>query len=236
MTPQTPPDTSTHPADTRVGYQPDGLAGWEEDPGELPRRPRRKLLSPVPVTLLAVLLTAAGFFAGVQAEKSNSASSGGSGLPAGLAALTARTTTSSASNTTTAGRRASAFAGAAGRGTGFPAAGFAGAASLAGGFTSGEVSYASAHTLYLSTREGATVKVTVPAGTTVDKTVSTSVHAIHPGDTVTVTGSQTKNGGLTASQINLTPSNGTTTTTTTSGSTSAAKTSAGTTPQLFGAG
>ena len=43
---------------------------WLEDESEeTPPRPRRKLLSPLPMTLLVVLLIVGGFFAGVEVEK-----------------------------------------------------------------------------------------------------------------------------------------------------------------------
>ena len=73
---------------------------------------------------------------------------------------------------------------------GLPAGGgFPGAGGLSGGLTTGEVSYVSGSTLYVNSGEN-TVKVSAPAGTKVSKTVSTSVHSIHPGDTVVVRGSQ----------------------------------------------
>ena len=74
--------------------------------------------------------------------------------------------------------------------------------------------------------EGTTVKVKAPAGTTVTKTVSTSVHSVHPGDTVIVKGSKNKNGTVTASSVSVSSS---------SGSTSSAAGSSGA-AQLFGAG
>ena len=94
----------------------------------------------------------------------------------------------------TAGRRGKGSTGTGSRGSGGGFAGFAGAGGFgggaAGGLTTGEVSYLSGNTLYVTTAEGNTVKVTAPAGTTVSKTVSTDVKSIHPGDTVLVRGSQ----------------------------------------------
>jgi hypothetical protein len=43
---------------------------------ELPRRPRRKLVTPLTATLAAVLIAALGFIGGVQVQKSSSDSSG----------------------------------------------------------------------------------------------------------------------------------------------------------------
>jgi hypothetical protein len=208
------------PAD--LGYeQEDWLA--EED--ELPPRPRRKLLSPVPVTLMAVLLVALAFFAGVQVEKGQSSSGSASGLPSGLASLRARLGAS-------AGGSTSGLAGAAGSGasTGAAGGGFPGAAGAFAGLTRGEVSYVSGNTLYVVTGEGNTVKVSAPAGTKVSKTVSTNVHSIHPGDTVTVQGSQT-GGSVKASSITV-GSGGSSS----SAGSSAGSSSAGGSQQLFGSG
>jgi hypothetical protein len=52
---------------------------------ELPRRPRRKLVSPVTATLAAVLIAALGFIGGVQVQKSSAGSATGSPRAAGFA-------------------------------------------------------------------------------------------------------------------------------------------------------
>ena len=54
---------------------------WDEPIEELPPRPRRRLLAPVPLALLGVLLIACGFIAGVLVEKgqTSSSSSGAAG-------------------------------------------------------------------------------------------------------------------------------------------------------------
>lgn len=188
----------------------------EDEPEEAPARPRRKLLSPLPVTLFVILLVACGFFAGVEVEKGQSSSSTPGGFPAGLTALRSQGAggASKGSGTGPAG-----FLGA---GTGGAPAGFS-----AGGLTTGEVTYLSGSTIYVTNTEGNTVKVKAPAGTTVTKTVSTSVHSVHPGDTVVVRGSQTKNGGVTAASISVSSSSGSTNSTTGTG---------GSAQQLFGAG
>ena len=192
---------------------------WLEEPDELPRRPRRKLLAPIPVALLVVLLVAGAFFAGVQVEKGQNSSSASNGLPAGLAALR------------NAGGGSSGGAGASsGAGAGLPTGGsFPGAGGLSGGLTTGEVSYVSGSTLYVKSGES-TVKVSAPTGTKVSKTVSTNVHTIHPGDTVVVRGSQSK-GVVTASSISVSSAESGTGTSSSSGSSGA-----GAAQQLFGSG
>jgi hypothetical protein len=168
--------------------------GWLEDHEELPRRPRRRVLSPIPLALLALLLTACGFIGGVLVEKgqsgggSASAASAGSGLAARFAAL----------------RGAAGGGAAAGAGAGTSAGGFAARARGGGGAaTAGQVAYLSGHTLYVTTSEGNTVRVSTTAATSVEKTVNSTVKAIQPGETVTVTGSTGANGAVSAASIRV---------------------------------
>jgi ABC-type microcin C transport system duplicated ATPase subunit YejF len=51
--------------------------------------------------------------------------------------------------------------------------------------------------------EGSTVKVATSAATTVTKTVKAKVKAIHPGETVTITGSTGSKGSVTAESISV---------------------------------
>ena len=186
---------------------------WDGEPEQSPRRPRRKLLSPVPLALIAVVLMAGGFLGGVEIEKGQTNSSSAAGAPAGLAALR--------------GGGAPGAGGAGGPG------GFAGAAGASGGVTAGQVSYVGGSTLYVTTRQGNTVKVTAPTGTKVSKPVSTNVQSIHPGDTVVVMGSRGSNGSVAASSISIGSSG------TGAGSTSSSGSSgsgAGATRSLFGSG
>lgn len=208
------------------GHEPE--EEWLEEPDELPRRPRRKLPAPIPVALLLVLLVAGAFFAGVQIEKGQSSSSTSSGFPAGLAALRgsgAETGASRSARTSSGGG-----AGPVGSGGG----GFPGGGGFAGGLTTGEVSYVSGSTLYVTSAEGNTVKVGAPKGTKVSKTVSTNVHSIHPGDTVIVRGSQSGSGGVTASSITVSSAGSATGTGSPSGSSGGG--GGGGSQQLFGSG
>jgi len=141
---------------------------WFEEPEELPRRPRRRLLTPLPLALMAVLLTVCGFIGGVLVEKGQSTGSA-SATPSGRSARIAALLGGSAT-----GAPGAAAAGSAGGG--FPAGG-AGAA----GRTVGQVAYLDGSTLYVTSAEGNTVKVSTSAATTVNKTVKSSVAAVHPG-------------------------------------------------------
>lgn len=188
--------TSLNPADARAEQPVE--EGWlAEDTAELPRRPRRRLLTPLPLSLLAVLLAALGFIGGVLVEK-------GQGAPS-----------SSASASASAGGQSSALSARfrAARGTGGLAAGAAGgaAASARGGFTRptvGTLAYLQGSTLYVTTAEGDTVKVTTSAATGVSKDAKSSVSAIHPGETVTITGSSGPTGAVSAESITVGSSGG----------------------------
>lgn len=219
----TTPPTSVE-ATAALDYDPETQEEWLDEPQELPRRPRRKLFSPIPTVLLVVALIAGAFFAGVQVQKGQSSSSSSGGLPAGLAALrgSGAGTGAFGSARTSSGGGAGFFGGGGG--------GFPGGGGLAGGLTTGEVSYVSGSTLYVTSGEGNTVKVSAPKGTKVSKTVSTNVHSIHPGDTVIVRGSQSGSGAVTASAITVSSAGSATGTGSSSGS------SGGGSQQLFGSG
>jgi hypothetical protein len=183
------PDTDTAvqapqpPVYERMG----GDDEWLQEPVELPTRPRRRLLRPAPLALLAVLLTACGFIGGVIVEKgqtsASSSTGAGSGPASRLAGLRARGAGASASGTTAAGG-----SGASGRGQ-RP--------------TAGQVAFIDRGTLYVTDAEGNTVKVTTSAGTSVNRTVKTSIHSIHPGETVTVTGASAASGAISAESIDV---------------------------------
>ncbi|MEY2403877.1 MAG: hypothetical protein QOD38_1428, partial [Acidimicrobiaceae bacterium] len=55
---------------------------------------------------------------------------------------------------------------------------------------------------------GNTVLVNTTAGSTVNKTVSGTIKSVHPGDSVTVTGTQNADGSYSARGITIGGSNG----------------------------
>jgi len=185
MTAQDPPVEE----EVQLDYGDEAEDDWFEEPDELPRRPRRKLLSPVPVALFVVLLVAVAFFAGVQVEKGQGSSSASGGLASSFAALRSAR-----------GASSGGAPGSSGAAAGFPGGG--GASFGSGALTTGEVSYIDGNTLYVVSGES-TVKVSVPAGAKVSKTVSTNVHSIHPGETVVVRGSKGTDGNVKASSITI---------------------------------
>jgi hypothetical protein len=214
-----------------LAYEPieDEQDQWAEEPEdlELPARPRRRLLTPIPLALLGVLLIAGGFIAGVQVQKGQTSTASTGGAPAGLASRFAalRGGTSSAGKTP----------------AGVPAGGFPGAGTGAGRPTSGTVAYLDGNTLYVTSSEGNTVKVKTSPSTSVTKTVKTKVNGIYPGETVTVTGATGSNGTVSAESISV-GSSGTGLAAllggsgTTSGSSSSSSSSSGGSSALFGSG
>ena len=176
----TPAQSTAVQAQETPSYEPIEEEGeWPDEPAELPRRPRRRLLTPVPLALLAVLLIACGFIAGVVVEKGQ----GSSGSSSGAAASRASRFSALGGGTAGAGTRTGATSNGGASG-GSPGSGTAG-----GGPVSGQVAYMTGSTLYVTTAEGNTVKVTTSAATSVTKTVKTaSVKGVHPGETVTITG------------------------------------------------
>jgi hypothetical protein len=152
---------------------------------QLPRRPRRRLLTPIPLVMIGVLLTAAGFIGGVLVEKGQGTSGSSSG----------------AASSSFASRLAT-LRGALGAGAGSAGAGGPSGAG-AGQPVSGQVAYLSGGTLYLTSSEGNTIRVLTSRATSVSKTVTASVKGIHPGETVTVTGRAGGNGALSAESIRV---------------------------------
>jgi hypothetical protein len=149
---------------------------------------RRKKLPALTAALALAVAIALGLIGGVEAQKhwGASSSAAAAGRPAG-------------------------FAGFAGRGGGAPgggAGGFAGLGGAAGGGTNGTVTLIKGSTLYVTDASGNTVQVKTTAGSTVKKTVSGTIKSVHPGDSVTVTGTQNSDGSYSASAITIGGSNG----------------------------
>jgi hypothetical protein len=159
------------------------------DEAPLPRRPRRRLLTGPTAAVLAAVTCAAGFYGGVRVEKGQ---------------VTTSATTRGVAAAASFGRGATAGtgAGAGGRGgfagfSGSARGGAAGAASPA----FGTVASVDGKTLVLTESSGDTVKVRITSATTIDKTESTGRTAIHPGDTITVSGTTAKSGTVSAATV-----------------------------------
>jgi hypothetical protein len=176
-----------------LAYEPieDEQDQWSEESEEpeLPARPRRRLLTPIPLALLGVLLIAGGFIAGVQVQKGETSSGSTGGAPAGLASRFAALRGGTLSTGKTP--------------AGAAAGGFPGAGTGAGRPTSGTVAYLDGNTLYVTNSEGNTVKVKTSPSTSVTKTVKTKLKGIYPGETVTVIGATGSNGTVSAESISV---------------------------------
>jgi hypothetical protein len=161
-----------------IDSESDGRGGWDDDGDDvtIPPRPRGRLLRPLPLALIALIIAAAGFLGGIEAQKG---SEGGSGATAGLgggglpnfAALKE-------------GRSGAGGSESKGSESGAPSFGASSAAAT------GTVTSVEGHTIYVKESDGTTVAVTVGDGATVTRDSNIATKKIHPGDTVTVEGSK----------------------------------------------
>jgi hypothetical protein len=152
---------------------------------------RRKKLPALTAALALAVAIALGLIGGVEAQKhwgaSSSATTGRAAAFAGFA-----------------GRGGGAAGGAAGGFRGFGGAGGA----AAGGGPTGTVTLIKGSTLYVTDASGNTVLVHTTAASTVKKTMSGTVKSVHPGDSVTVTGTQGTDGSYSATGITIGGTNG----------------------------
>ena len=155
---------------------------------ELPRRERRRLVTPVGIAAAVVVIAALGFLGGVQVQKSR----GGTNTPTGRFA--------GAGGFPGAGARTGAPGAAAGAGGG-------GGAAQQTNATVGEVSSVDGKTIHVDDATGNTVKVKLAKGGKVTRTAVTGASSIHPGDTVIVQGEAASSGTVVASSIRATASN-----------------------------
>jgi hypothetical protein len=143
----------------------------------LPPRRRRFAFGRGAIALTGVLVLALGFIGGVEVQKHHgaAAASGAAGAPAG-------------------------FAGRAG--------GFAGGGPLTGGaagtsdFVAGTVANKNGRYIYVKDSNGNTIRVKTSSSSTITRNAKTRTAAVHPGDTVVVQGTKSKNGTITATRVN----------------------------------
>ena len=167
---------------------------WDADEEPLPKRPRRRLVTTISAALAGALVGALGFIGGVEVQKGqDDGSSGGNGATAAFA--------SSGGGGTARGAFGRGAGGTGGGGPQFGGGDQGGAQSNA---TVGSVANKKGSTLYVKDSDGNLVRVKTTSHSKINRTTSTSAGAIHPGDTVIVQGSTSKNGTVTATQINAT--------------------------------
>jgi hypothetical protein len=151
---------------------------------ELPRRERRRLVTPAGVVAGAVGLAALGFIGGVQVQKSRG------------------DTASPATGRNVAARGGQGFTGGAAPGGAQP-----GAQQGQGDATVGEVANVDGSTIYVDETSGTTLRIRLAKGGTVTRTAASKASQIHPGDTVIVQGEAASSGTVVASSIRATASN-----------------------------
>jgi hypothetical protein len=169
-------------------YEDDWQPVEDDAAGSLPRRPRRRLVTPISAALAAVLVAALGFIGGVQVQKHEDKSS--------------------ASGTGAAQNALAAARGGGNGGSGAARGAFPGVGGGAQGRTPtvGSVANKRGSTLYVKDSDSNTVRVKTTSHSKINRTASTTAGAIHPGDTVIVQGTKSKSGTITATQINATAS------------------------------
>jgi len=170
-------EASEHEIEDESWVESESEADWDEDEqeDELPPRPPNRFLRPLPIALVAVLIAAAGFLAGVQVQKgSGGESAAAGGLPGGASGLASLLKEKAGEGSGSEGS------------SGLPAAFGAGAGSA----VSGTVTSVDGDTLYVKDSEGSTVAVKAEDGSTVSRDSNVGVKKIHPGDSVVVQGSK----------------------------------------------
>jgi Domain of unknown function (DUF5666) len=189
--------------------------GDEDDDGRMPRRPRRRLLTPWSALLVAAMMCAIGFYVGVRVEKGHIASTpsttGAGGFAAALSGRTGGSATGGPATGGSATSGSAAGGGASAAGGAGSAAGGAGSAAGAGGFAArfdgggnasfGTVASVDGKTLTLTEASGDTVKVKLTSATKITKTEAAKRSQIHPGDTITVSGVAGKQGTVSAATV-----------------------------------
>jgi hypothetical protein len=170
---------------------------WEnyetEEPLGLPRRRRRQLLTPISALLLAVIVGAACFYAGVRVEKGQMSSSPTNPLSA-LASAASR------GGATGAGARSGRLGGAASLLSRGGAGSFLSGAF--GGGTFGTVASVNGRNVFVTeTGTGNTVRVKLSSATTITKSENVGKSSIRPGDSVIVSGVKAKNGTVAATSV-----------------------------------
>jgi hypothetical protein len=143
----------------------------------LPMRRRRFAFGRAPMALSAVLILALGFIGGVEVQKHQGTTSASSAAasPAAFAG----------------GARGGGFAGALGGGAGGTS-----------DFVTGTVANKKGGYIYVKDSDGNLVRVKTSSSSTITRNTKTHTASIHPGDTVVVQGTKSKNGTVTATRVN----------------------------------
>jgi hypothetical protein len=204
----------------------------DDGDGRLPPRPRRRLLTPPSVAVLALATCAIGFYVGVRVEKGHTGS-GSASLASAISAAgraSAGTGGAGSAGTGSAGT-GSAATGSAGAGSdragrsgfaGFAARfGGAGGPGGPGGGSAGTVASVDGRSLVLKEASGDTVAVKLTSATKVTKSKSVGHGQIRPGDTIVVSGVTGDKGTISAASVSDSGASASATSSSSGGSTSA---------------
>lgn len=169
-----------------------GETASEDDLGELPGRPLRKRFGPLTYLLLGLIVACGAFYGGARYGKSQGTSSS----TGGFAALASR------SGTSTGGKLPSgvSFPGGSSKSSSSAPTTGSGSFSFLGGGVSGTIKLITGKDFYVEESTGTVVKVDTSAGTAITVSTAASVTKLHPGDSVTVLGTN-KNGTVAATRV-----------------------------------
>ncbi len=172
-----------------IPFKEDREEDWEPEADATlapPGRRRRQFFTRGTAAVFAVIMCAAGFYAGVSVEKSHV-----SGSSAGARSFSLPTTSSSRS---ASGARSGAPSFPSGSGGGFPG--------LGGGNSSfGTIASVDHNTIYVNDASGNTVKVKLSSATKITKSLTVSKQSLHPGDSVVVQGLKKSGGTISATSV-----------------------------------
>ncbi|MGZ4400183.1 MAG: hypothetical protein ACXVYM_04860 [Gaiellaceae bacterium] len=159
----------------------------EDDWDDVPITPRARMPWLTRLLLLAAV-AALAFGGGILANREwgTSGSNGGS-----------RASGNSASSA------ASSFFGRARNGLGSSSTASGAFSGAGGGVTAGQIAYIKGSTLFVTDSSGNIVKVSLPNGLPVTKSVTTTAKSLRPGDTVVVRGQQGSDGTVKATSVSI---------------------------------
>ncbi len=179
---------SHHPPSDPPGFDDDlvPITDIEPDPALVGELRRRRAITPVTRSLLALVVAGGAFLGGVLVERSQAKTTSSSALPSGVPANIAALFGGARTSTTVAG-----------------ASGTTGASS-----TFGTVKLVDGKNVYVSDAQGNVVKVATTATTKITTSQTASIAKLKPSTTVIVQGTKGADGTLTATSISQSAAGG----------------------------
>lgn len=184
MTTQSPHPPTPNPTESDDDLVP--LTDIEPDPALVGELRRRRAVTPVTRSLLALVVAGGAFLGGVLVERSQAKTTSSSALPSGVPANIAALFGGARTSTTVAG-----------------ASGTTGASS-----TFGTVKLVDGTNVYVSDAQGNVVKVATNATTKITTSQPASIAKLKPSTTVIVQGTKAADGTVTATSISQSAAGG----------------------------